>query len=147
MSGFKRLAEVEVVAEPAESANVLIEENDVIKKVPMTAVGGSGNSSGSGSVYVVTLDQGATVHEYDLNIILTKLMAGEPVFLIVKRQGTWYREATMYMDCRAYDYGHGCGVVFSRAYINEEDGTEMITINEFYMNSDGTCSETYSSFE
>lgn len=37
---FKKLSDVEVVAEPAESANVLIEENGVIKKAPKTAVGG-----------------------------------------------------------------------------------------------------------
>lgn len=39
---FKRLSDVEVVAEPAESANVLIEEDGVIKKAPKTAVGGGG---------------------------------------------------------------------------------------------------------
>ena len=39
---FKRLSDVEVVAEPTESANVLIEENGVIKKAPKTAVGGGG---------------------------------------------------------------------------------------------------------
>lgn len=37
---FKRLSDVEVVAEPTETANVLIEENGVIKKAPKTAVGG-----------------------------------------------------------------------------------------------------------
>ena len=37
---FKSIADVEVVAEPAESANVLIEEDGVIKKAPKTAVGG-----------------------------------------------------------------------------------------------------------
>lgn len=37
---FKKLSDVDVVAEPAESANVLIEENGVIKKAPKTAVGG-----------------------------------------------------------------------------------------------------------
>lgn len=36
---FKRLSDVEVVAEPAESANVLIEENGVIKKASKDAVG------------------------------------------------------------------------------------------------------------
>ena len=41
---FKSIADVEVVAEPAESANVLIEENGVIKKAPKTAVGGGGGS-------------------------------------------------------------------------------------------------------
>ena len=38
---FKKLSDVDVVAEPTESANVLIEENGVIKKAPKTAVGGS----------------------------------------------------------------------------------------------------------
>ena len=36
---FKRLSDVEVVVEPTESANVLIEEDGVIKKAPKTAVG------------------------------------------------------------------------------------------------------------
>jgi hypothetical protein len=43
---FKSIADVEVVAEPTESANVLIEENGVIKKTPKTAVGGAGDSAG-----------------------------------------------------------------------------------------------------
>lgn len=50
---FKKLSDVEVVAEPSESANVLIEENGVIKKAPKTAVGGTG---------------GAVDTEYDLDI-------------------------------------------------------------------------------
>ena len=37
---FKPIADVEVVAQPTESANVLIEENGVIKKAPMGAGGG-----------------------------------------------------------------------------------------------------------
>jgi hypothetical protein len=45
MAEFKRLSDVEVVAEPTESANVLIEENGVIKKAPKTAVGGAGGAS------------------------------------------------------------------------------------------------------
>jgi hypothetical protein len=44
---FKSIADVEVVAEPAESANVLIEENGVIKKAPKTAVGGAGSTGGN----------------------------------------------------------------------------------------------------
>lgn len=46
---FKSIADVEVVAEPSESANVLIEENGVIKKAPKTAVGGAGDSGNSGA--------------------------------------------------------------------------------------------------
>ena len=39
---FKKLSDVEIVETPAETANVLIEEDGVIKKAPKTAVGGSG---------------------------------------------------------------------------------------------------------
>lgn len=42
---FKRLSDVEVVAEPTETANVLIEENGIVKKAPKSAVcGGMGGS-------------------------------------------------------------------------------------------------------
>ena len=41
---FKSIADVEVVAEPTESANVLIEENGIIKKAPKTAVGGGADA-------------------------------------------------------------------------------------------------------
>lgn len=47
---FKKLSDVEVVAEPSESANVLIEENGVIKKAPKTAVGGAGGGGADGEV-------------------------------------------------------------------------------------------------
>lgn len=40
MAEFKRLSDVEVVAEPTDSANVLIEENGVIKKTPKDEIGG-----------------------------------------------------------------------------------------------------------
>ena len=36
---FKRLSDVDVVAEPIESANVLIEENGVVKKAPKSVIG------------------------------------------------------------------------------------------------------------
>ena len=42
---FKKLSDVEVVAEPTETANILIEENGVIKKAPKTAVGGAGSTA------------------------------------------------------------------------------------------------------
>jgi hypothetical protein len=37
---FKSIADVEVVAEPTKSANVLIEEDGIIKKAPKAAIGG-----------------------------------------------------------------------------------------------------------
>lgn len=50
MAEFKKLSDVEVVAEPTESANVLIEEDGVIKKAPKTAVGG-----GAGNFVIVSI--------------------------------------------------------------------------------------------
>lgn len=44
MADFKKLSDVEVVAEPTKSANVLIEEDGVIKKAPKTAVGGGADN-------------------------------------------------------------------------------------------------------
>jgi hypothetical protein len=40
MAEFKKLSEVEIVESPADNANVLIEEEGVIKKVAKSAVGG-----------------------------------------------------------------------------------------------------------
>ena len=42
---FKKLSDVDIVETPSETANVLIEEDGVIKKAPKTAVGGAGSSS------------------------------------------------------------------------------------------------------
>lgn len=42
---FTKLSDVEVVEKPIDSANVLIEENGVIKKAPKTAVGGAGGEA------------------------------------------------------------------------------------------------------
>ena len=65
---FKKLSDVEVVAEPTESANVLIEEDGVIKKAPKTAVGGAGGAGG----YIWTLAEGDyTVDKDSLTITVT----------------------------------------------------------------------------
>ena len=42
---FKKLSDVEVVEAVSDAANVLIEENGVIKKAPKTQVGGAGGGS------------------------------------------------------------------------------------------------------
>ena len=40
---FKKLNDVEIVETPMDTANVLIEEDGVIKRAPKSAVGGGGN--------------------------------------------------------------------------------------------------------
>lgn len=43
---FKKLSEVDILEEAAETAYVLIEENGEIYRVPKTAVGGAGGAQG-----------------------------------------------------------------------------------------------------
>ena len=66
---FKRLSDVEVVAEPTESANVLIEENGVIKKAPKTAIGGAGG--GEIPDMVITVSGGVGVEVNSANTVVT----------------------------------------------------------------------------
>jgi hypothetical protein len=49
---FKKLSAVEAVETPADTANVLIEENGVIKKTPSSSFAGGGSSS-SGGVFLI----------------------------------------------------------------------------------------------
>ena len=115
---FKSIADVEVVAKPAESANVLIEENGVIKKAPKTAVGGIGGSVEpdmvmllNGPVYASSIDDGAA----ELSIIAgapsaikAKLEAGEkPVVKMKHVRGTYgdYSHSRCEYDVYVVTYG------------------------------------------
>lgn len=64
---FKKLSDVEVVEEPTESANVLIEENGVIKKAPKTAVGGK-DIEVSGLPYHVRVRYDVNSQEYSCDL-------------------------------------------------------------------------------
>lgn len=85
---FKSIADVEVVAEPTESANVLIEENGIIKKAPKTVVGGGG---GCDAVILLTRDPDnewdtLTLESGSHAEIYEKLMAGEVVSAVYKEK-------------------------------------------------------------
>ncbi len=89
---FKRLSDVDVVAEPTETANVLIEENGVIKKAPKTAVGGAG---GIGWDAIINCDGGHSLENISLvhgsyDELKAKLIANE-----------------MPMVCVTYNYEYG----------------------------------------
>lgn len=58
---FKKLSNVDIVETPSETANVLIEEDGVIKKAPKTAVGGAG---GSDEYDMVILAGGRSTNDY-----------------------------------------------------------------------------------
>lgn len=72
---FKKLSDVDVVAEPAESANVLIEENGVIKKAPKTTVGGDNNIC-----FVINYNTETIICNKQFDEILDLLFSGFPCF-------------------------------------------------------------------
>jgi hypothetical protein len=87
---FKKLSAVEAVESPADTANVLIEEDGVIKKTPFGAFTGSG-----GDVFVVpvtvTTENGRTVYRTtaDHQAAVDAAKAGKPICMhIVKDQYT-----------------------------------------------------------
>ena len=57
---FKSIVDVEVVAEPTETANVLIEENGIVKKAPKSVVGG-----GMGGSLMVNVGSNGFDRTYD----------------------------------------------------------------------------------
>lgn len=89
---FKSIADAEVVETPADTANVLIEENGLIKKAPKTAVGGGVDMvidvtedflSATGSAPIVTRN----IVKGSYNEIKEKILAKEPFSVVI----TWYR--------------------------------------------------------
>ena len=114
---FKSIADVEVVAEPTESANVLIEENGIVKKAPKTAVGGAGGSETpdmvitiSGSLHTgSTSSQMAVVHG-GVSAINAKLQANEcPIVKIRHIDGAYgdYIYMRNEFDVSVTAYGEG----------------------------------------
>ena len=68
MAEFKKLSAVETVESVGEYANVLIEENGVIKKAPKTVVGGNGGEIGGLPYHVrVRHDVNTNTYSCDLN--------------------------------------------------------------------------------
>lgn len=135
---FKKLSDVEVVAEPTESANVLIEENGVIKKTPKTAVGGSGGGLGEHWVslsepdYSVTASKG--IYEAVKNYIYN---GGVPIII-----NTYMVSTDEYG--RMYEYSHSLAETIS--WSNDDDGDigdlQIVGCRGvvFFIKKDGSCS-------
>lgn len=86
---FKSIADVDMVEAPAETANVLIEEDGIIKKAPKTAVGGAGGSEPdmiitiNGSIDSVSTSQ-CTVTNGGVSNVASKLSSGKtPIVKII----------------------------------------------------------------
>lgn len=77
---FKKLSDVESVEVVAETANVLIEEDGVIKKAPKTQVGGA-SGSGSDNIFFVTQEKPGNNANEPFAEAEAALLAGKQVLL------------------------------------------------------------------
>jgi hypothetical protein len=125
MAEFKKLSDVEVIAEPTESANVLIEENGVIKKAPKTAVGGAG-----GGAYIICLDGSVSTHNEDIIAIHEKVKSGVPIVAIYNESSDRSR---VYTNCYVTDWA----ISFYGNGIYEEDSEEMVFLESLVLNNAG----------
>lgn len=100
MVDFKKLSDVEVVAEPIESANILIEEDGIIKKAPKTFIGNSENNGrfkkpivlnmdiveygehDAEGDYIIRYDKIISISEEDKNEIVSNLTANREFCII-----------------------------------------------------------------
>jgi hypothetical protein len=148
---FKRLSDVEVVAEPTESANVLIEENGVIKKAPKTAVGGAGGSDTPDMVIGVTQhsansievnNDNASIIEGSMDAVFEAIRSGRtPIVKIRYMSPDLSGYTAMVNEFQAYVYTYGealwlkyIATTYASAgwygcYLSIQDGTWAFTSN------------------
>lgn len=119
---FKKLSDVEVIAEPTESANVLIEEDGVIKKAPKTAVGGAGGSetpdmviglTNTSSISTSMSSSDFTIISGTFDNVKNKVLAGEMPNIVVRHEYV-YGSSTFLTTFKA----HKCAFEDSSLYIN-----------------------------
>lgn len=134
---FKSISDVEVVAEPSESANVLIEENGVIKKAPKTAVGGiAGGSVEPDMVITHTGSYGTDDITSRLAItsgsplaIKSKFEASEmPIVKVVSTKGTYGDSNYYYCEHDAFVTTYGVDYWFT-SLVAEPTGPALWKLN------------------
>jgi hypothetical protein len=126
---FKSIADVEVVAEPAESANVLIEENGVIKKVPKTAVGGA-------DAVIIQYDRGTeevfiTPDAYNILFNAFTNSIGIPIFAYEKQGNVFYSGPVEIVEIIAANgdmLARVRVIAYARVYDIYEDGSTWTAI-------------------
>lgn len=148
MAEFKRLSDVEVVAEPTESANVLIEENGIIKKAPRTTVGGGETPDMviivNSNSYDKLLSENCNITEGSVSNVFAAFHAGRyPTIKIrfYKYNDTDYTAIREEYDAYACTYGENIwiSVITSSPCISGS-----LHIHKIYMNNDGTISSVSS---
>lgn len=134
---FKKLSDVEVVESVNDAANVLIEENGVIKKVSKTQIGGvvGTGSAEPDMVLLTSIYEGTpddiSVIQGTVNNVFDAVRSGrQPVVKIQIRNGADdYEYATRYEgDARVYLYGEML-VVYYLSFVPSAIYINTITIN------------------
>lgn len=124
---FKKLSDVEVVAEPAESANVLIEENGVIKKAPKTAVGGAGGVDAVVIQYdTETTEVFVTPNAYNILFDAFTNSIGIPIFVYEKSANMFLSgpvENVQIFAANGDTPAYVQVIAYARVYIIYEDGS------------------------
>jgi hypothetical protein len=125
---FKSIADVEVVAEPAESANVLIEENGVIKKAPKTAVGGNNGADAVVIQYDIETEKVfVTPDAYNILFDAFTNSIGIPIFAYEKRENYFRSGPVEFVMIVPADgdgtLSHVRVIAYARVYDIFEDGS------------------------
>ena len=130
---FKSIADVKVVNEPSDSANVLIEENGEIKKAPKTAVGG-GNTEWDAVIECDISGGDSRFVSGSYNTIYRKILALEvprvKILLHNEYYGDWY--GVLLADVMYNVHDDNALVIIFR-----DNGTYTNSYHRLFVHSDG----------
>lgn len=147
---FKSIADVEAVAEPTESANVLIEENGVIKKAPKTAVSGAGGEADlviviSESSNKRIIESALSIVEGSIESVCNAIREGRTPNVKVRfcknmdKLGEWQYVSATEVQSQVYAYGE---YLSFRFYIAENFNSSKLFVHTLYMTLDGAFYES-----
>lgn len=126
---FKKLSDVEVVAKPSESANILIEENGIIKKAPKTAVGGAGGAISTYYIYVEDWNNSPLFVSDGLynglkDMLDNRAPADIVMYILDSSTNSWTKK-----DSLSFSYDH---YIDGRVQIGHNIGAIYVTQDEIY---------------
>lgn len=145
---FMKLSDVEVVETPTENANVLIEEDGVIKKAPKTAVGGASTGSVEPDMVITVTGESETkitsdnyaITEGSVDAVFTAFHEGRyPIIKVRFHQNDNDAYTAIREEYDAYACTYGESLWFSFIALTPYNSTNLY-VHKVYMNGDGTLS-------